>query len=333
MIWRNESVDVNEWLKGYARRRYGARSEKANQAWAILLKTAYGPRTTTTEASSMLAARPALNVRKSGPNKSFVAHYQNSELAKAWGLLLEDADRLKSSDAYRYDVVDIGRQVLADLARDHQADWKKAFRARDKGAFEKSKTLFLGIFPDADRLLATRTEFLFGKWYANAVAWGTTPAEKKLHARNASMLPTWWGSDTDHFSLFDYGWREWNGLVGDYYGGRWTLFLGHLSQCLERGEAYEDANAQPEVWGRPEMNANAIFSQITAFEKKWIEKEKSYPTAPVGDSVAIAKELLAKYRDVLMTTKSCRTRMGSYGEESETENAKARQLSQKGKNT
>jgi alpha-N-acetylglucosaminidase len=304
MIWRNEPVDINTWLKGYAKRRYGAESEKANQAWTILLKTAYGPRTTTTEASSMLAARPALTVKKSGANRSFVVGYQNSELAKAWELLLEDADRLKGSPAYRYDVVDLGRQVLSEMARDHQIVWKKAFRAGDAKAFEASKAFFLGIFPDVDRLLGTRAEFLFGKWYANAVAWGTTPEEKKQNAYNASLLPTWWGHDEGQpHMLFDYAWREWNGMVGDYYGGRWTLFLNYLDECLKNGVGYDDSKVQ-DSWGRQAMDGNEIFKQMMVFEQSWIAKEKNYPSVPVGDSVAVARELLAKYRTVLQSTKS-----------------------------
>jgi len=304
MIWRNDPVDINAWLKGYAKRRYGAESAKANQAWEILLKTAYGPKTTATEPSSMLAARPALTVKKSGGNRSFVVGYQNSELAKAWELLLADADRLKDSPAYRYDVVDLGRQVLSEMARDQQVVWKRAFRAKDAKAFAESKAFFLGIFPDVDRLLATRTEFLFGKWYANAVAWGTTPEEKKQNGCNASLLPTWWGYEGLQDTTFDYAWREWNGMVGDYYGGRWTLFLNYLEECLKNGVAYDDSNVAHVKNGRQAMDSNEIFKQMMVFEESWITKEKNYPATPVGDSIAVARELLAKYRTVLQSTKS-----------------------------
>jgi hypothetical protein len=43
---------------------------------------------------------------------------------------------------------------------------------------------------------------------------------------------------------------------------------------------------------------------MMVFEQSWIAKEKNYPSVPVGDSVAIARELLAKYRAILQSTKS-----------------------------
>ncbi|HNX53859.1 MAG TPA: alpha-N-acetylglucosaminidase C-terminal domain-containing protein, partial [Pontiellaceae bacterium] len=140
--------------------------------------------------------------------------------------------------------------------------------------------------------------------YANAVAWGTTPEEKKQNAYNASLLPTWWGHDEGQpHTLFDYGWREWNGLVGGYYGGRWELFLNYLEECLKNGVAYDDTK-DLNSWGRHSMDGNEIFKKMMAFEESWIAKEKNYPATPVGDSIAVARELLAKYRTVLQSTKS-----------------------------
>ena len=61
-------VAIEEWLKQYANRRYGAVSPSAQQAMICLLEGPYRPGTNGTERSSIIAARPALNVKKSGPN-------------------------------------------------------------------------------------------------------------------------------------------------------------------------------------------------------------------------------------------------------------------------
>ncbi|VGO18013.1 alpha-N-acetylglucosaminidase [Pontiella sulfatireligans] len=299
MNWHEGTVDLDNWLKQYADRRYGARSEKAHAAWNILRQTAYAKGTGGTEASSMLAARPALTVMKSGPNRSFILTGQNSEMAKAWALLLADADQLSASAGYQYDVVDIGRQVLSDLARDHYVKVADAFRAKDLKTFRKEKAFFLGLFADVDRLIGTRTEFLFGKWHADAVRWGTTPEEKQRYAYEASMLPTWWGGETGRYGIHDYGWREWNGMVADYYGGRWTHFLNFLETCIKNGTDYEDASIT-----KRRMDSNPIFKELIEVEREWIEKEKHYPATPVGDSIAIARELQKKYAKPLAETES-----------------------------
>jgi len=40
--------------------------------------------------------------------------------------------------------------------------------------------------------------------------------EKEFYKFNASQLVTWWGGDKES-TIFDYAWREWKGLIADYY--------------------------------------------------------------------------------------------------------------------
>ena len=69
MPLHRDSIDVEKWLADYARRRYGAVSQNAETAWTVyLLRSAYTRGTNGTEFSSIIAARPALDVKKSGPN-------------------------------------------------------------------------------------------------------------------------------------------------------------------------------------------------------------------------------------------------------------------------
>lgn len=71
-------VAIEEWLKQYANRRYGAVSPSAQQAMICLLEGPYRPGTNGTERSSIIAARPALNVKKSGPNAGLGIPYSRS---------------------------------------------------------------------------------------------------------------------------------------------------------------------------------------------------------------------------------------------------------------
>lgn len=61
-------VELDGWLKEYALRRYGSKWENTHKALLLLLEGPYRPGTNGTELSSIIAARPALHVKKSGPN-------------------------------------------------------------------------------------------------------------------------------------------------------------------------------------------------------------------------------------------------------------------------
>lgn len=144
------AVDLNQWLKEYAGRRYGAPSEKAHQAWLYLLEGPYKKDTNGTERSSIIAARPALDVKKSGPNAGLGIPYSPLLLWKAQKLLLDEADRLKDSKPYRFDLVDLQRQILTNLG---QAIHKRAadpFRKKDRQNFLLHSNCFLALMHDTD---------------------------------------------------------------------------------------------------------------------------------------------------------------------------------------
>ena len=296
LIWRSEPVNPTEWLHDYAERRYGAASAAANQAWDILLDGPYRPDTPEVEYSSMIAARPALAVTKSGPNLGFGIPYDPLQLVKAWELLLADAGKLSGADAYRFDVMDITRQVLSNLAQLLQQEVRWAFFDCDVSAFQQSTGNFEALLADLEILLATRREYHFGKWVAAARTWGETGAAKQYYERSASTLVTYWGPDDD-CQIFDYAWREWAGLVGNFYLPRWQMFHRHLADCLARGVTYADPAKS--MFGREAFRADAFYSQLADWEIAWTKKEKNLPAEPAGDTISIAQKLFAKYRPII----------------------------------
>lgn len=90
-----DSIDLDKWLADYARRRYGSKSVKAEKAWALLRASAYSPGTNDVENSSIVAARPAIDVKKSGPNAGFSIPYNPENLVEAQAYLLSDSSSLK----------------------------------------------------------------------------------------------------------------------------------------------------------------------------------------------------------------------------------------------
>ena len=55
---------------------------------------------------------------------------------------------------------------------------------------------------------------------------------KKAFLFSAKNQVTLWGPNGE---INDYSAREWSGLVGDYYYGRWNLYFDMIDECLQKG--------------------------------------------------------------------------------------------------
>ena len=259
-----------------------------------LLEGPYRPGTNGTERSSIIAARPAVNVKKSGPNAGLGIPYSPLLVVQAEGLLLKDAGRLKSSDPYRFDIVDVQRQLMSNLGQAIHKQAAEAFRKKDKEAFTLHSSRFLEMLRDADELLRTRPEFNFDKWLTQARSWGNNNEEKDLFEKDATALVTVWGADGDPL-IFDYSWREWTGLINGYYLKRWEKFYAMLQDHLDAGTSYNEEGL-PQTHGREAFRANDFYSALGDWELQFVSTPDKVRT-PItqGDEVETATRLYKKY--------------------------------------
>lgn len=298
LVWRRDPVGLAAWLKGYVERRYGVASAAALRAWGLLLKTVYREGTNEVESSSIIAARPALAVKKSGPNEGFVMPYPPGELAEAWKLLLDARHDCASSDGYRFDLIDVGRQVLSNLGQSLHRQVTAAFEKRELKAFQTASFVFLDLLRDLDALLETRREYRFSAWLTAAQSWGKNEEERELLAKNAAMLVTLWGPE-DEPQIFDYSWREWSGLVRDYYLPRWQHFHFFLQQTLEKNDVYAEEGL-PHVYGREAWRANAFYASLAAWETAWMNHPVLTPTlASTSDELKVSEVIHEKWMKVV----------------------------------
>ena len=289
-----DSIDLRAWLKQYATRRYGAFSPATQKAWMLLLEGPYRQGTNGTEKSSIVAARPALDVKKSGPNAGLEIPYDPALIIRAQSLLLEDADKLSASRPYRFDLVDVQRQMMTNLGQLIHRKAAEAFRSKDREAFTLHSGRFLGMLADMDTLLRTRSEYSFDRWLTEARSWGETEEEKNQMERDATSLVTIWGADGDP-RIFDYSWREWAGLINGYYLPRWQKFYTMLQQHLDEGTSYEEAGL-PQIYGREAFRANDFYHTLAEWELSYVDTYgKARIPATEGDEVDIVKRLFKKY--------------------------------------
>lgn len=278
-IWRKEPIEVNSWLKAYTHRRYGRQNDQIDKAWQILYKTVYsGGKEHGGPTASIIAGRPTFN--KDNNWTETAKPYETKDLVPAWQLMKQCADQLNESDGFRYDLVDVTRQVMANYADSLQRLFSLAYQRNDLATYKKYSNEFLEIIADMDDLLATRDEFLLGTWVNSAKRWGTTPEEVALYERNAkNLITTWGGRDS---KIHDYSWRLWSGMLNDYYHPRWKLFFNYLDEATARGEA-------------PDLTA--IDNKIKDWEWAWVNEQGTYDDKPKGDEISQANRLYTKYFD------------------------------------
>ncbi len=272
LAWRDEPVPMDAWLEGFSRRAYGRSHPLAAQAWRALHETAFQA------AHDNVAAYTAAPTLSELP----VAPYKQERFAEAWEHLLAAAGDLQRADPYRFDLVNVTRQVLGNhSARLHQAVLD-AFKRQDRPALQAASRDMLTLIRELDELLATRPEFLLGAWLEDARRWGTTDAERDLFEWNARRVLTLWGNTP---MLRDYASRQWSGMLTGFYLPRWELFHRHLDQALATSTAFD---------------ADQFAKEMFAFEQQWSTPHDRPPREPRGDSVAVARRLWEKYRQAVV---------------------------------
>ena len=297
VAWMNHLQDAGEWLRDEISARYGLANTAAQEAWRLILQSLYRDGAEEGSVESPICGRPALLMDRAAPNAGFKRHYDPSLVWQAWTKLQAAAPQLRSVDEYRYDLVDLGRQALADLSIPLQHDIASAYASANKAALAKASARFLELAADLDSLLGTRREFLLGYWLEDAKKWGTTTTERAQYERNARLQITVWGPRNPEAILFDYSNRQWSGLIRDYYIPRWRMFLDFLRDQLADSNRFTGRNLKL-VYGRPADEADAFYARLSQWEQGWNTRSDQFPTIPSGDSVRLANRLLEKWNPV-----------------------------------
>jgi alpha-N-acetylglucosaminidase len=265
--WRAEPVNLDQWVRDYARRAHGGRNPDSEAAWAILKETAF---TGQHEVVPAYTVPPSFQAAGGLP-------YSNERLAQAWEQLLRAAPAAGKSDAYRFDLVSVTLQVLANYSGELQAQAAEAWRAKDRQSLQAASRGMLGLIRDLDELLATRPEYLLGNWLEEARRWGENRAEKDRLEWNARRVLTMWGDQT---MIRDYSRREWSGMLTGFYLPRWEKFFAAADAALASGASFDAAG---------------FDRDLQEWERRWADGHDSYPTRPRGDSLRVSRRLWEKY--------------------------------------
>ncbi|KAK2637020.1 hypothetical protein Ddye_031812 [Dipteronia dyeriana] len=306
MAFRNEKVRVPEWLKTYAHRRYGKAVHQVEAAWEILYRTVYNCTDgiadhntdfivkfpdwdASPKSVSGISKQNHLLRTPPGPRRFLYqdtssslpqAHlwYSAEDVVNALKLFLDAGNDLAGSATYRYDLVDLTRQVLSKLSNQVYLDAVIAFQRKDVKALNHHSQKFLQLIKDIDVLLASNDNFLLGTWLESAKKLAVNPSEKRQYEWNARTQVTMW-YDTNKITqsqLHDYANKFWSGLLEDYYFPRALTYFSQLLKNLRDNEKFN-----LEEWRK----------EWISFSNNWQAATEPYPAKARGDTLAISKAL------------------------------------------
>lgn len=275
---------LHQWIESYAVNRYGSAPEEVMDGLKKLEASVYSP-TIQQEGctESILCARPGRNVQKASSWATGAVYYNIADVQAAAEDFVKAAEahpELMKQETFRYDLIDIVRQYLADTARPLLAATMAAYDAGDQANYDRLSGQFLALISDSDKLLASYPQWRFGEMYERAQAKGKTAEEKRNMEVACKQLVTTWSGKID--ALNDYSNRQLGGLMKDFYLPRWKFFFDAYGQALEG--TLEKSKVDQE-----------FRDKVHQFETAWSQEATPYTSKPEGNTLAIAQGIMKKF--------------------------------------
>lgn len=282
LLTASEKIDLSDWLDDYIKRRYGKYNKAIREAWNILLETCYrddGYREE--EVGSMIASRPKLKPTTTSTWSSPDLFYDAKKFEKAVSLFLSVSEEFKESDGYQFDACDLVRQTLSNRFCVRHGDFKKAFEMKNADEARKIADEQLEILLNEDKLLSHRGEMCLSRWICDSHDLASDEDEKRYFDMNARTQITLWGDvNGDPSLLRDYSWREWSGLIKEYYYVRWSMFYDEALRCLKTGD---------------KLMSDEFDKKLYEFELSWGKTYSEYDRDVDSDVLPDALEFAEKY--------------------------------------
>ncbi len=296
LLTSSKKIDWSNWLDNYILRRYKKYSTTLRKAWNLLLETCYKDDGYEENAvGSTLASRPQMMPKMTGPCCYSKVYYNTEKFEKAVALFLSVSDEYKDSDGYQYDLCDLMRQALSNRFYTNQKAFAKAHFWRKLSKVKEISEKQLDLLLDLDNLTSYRSEMCLSRWICDAQKLATDDEERKYFDMNARTLITLWGDvNASTSALYDYSWREWSGLIKEYYYVRWSMFYKEVIEHMENHKRLVIKNGNDYVSRARYLNYD-FGRKLGKFELEWGKTYKEYEYPVDKDTVDISKKLAEKW--------------------------------------
>ncbi|KAL5674845.1 hypothetical protein ACJX0J_010976, partial [Zea mays] len=226
MAFHHRQVDLQVWVKTYPTRRYGKPVKGLQDAWWILYRTLYNCTdgkndknrdviVAFPDVEPFVIATPGLHVNtrqmySTVPSKNYIRKdvssdayehphlwYDTNAVIHALELFLQHGDEVSDSNTFRYDLVDLTRQVLAKYANDVFLKIIESYKSNNMNQVTILCQHFLSLVNDLDTLLSSHEGFLLGPWLESAKGLARNSEQEIQYEWNARTQITMWFDNTE----------------------------------------------------------------------------------------------------------------------------------------
>jgi alpha-N-acetylglucosaminidase len=302
--FRDGPVDsIPGWLKARATRRYGLGASDADvdAAWELLSNSTDAMYQVDISVQDFTAVKnfpSGANWDWAGAPGGGKARKPSGMLCKtfrAWTSMIAAAEKVapaKLTEPMRYDLVDLGRDVLARLTTPVSQTLASAFgdgntTRPNAAAISSSGASFIELLLDLDTLVGSDQAFLLGSWLKMARALAGDGSEDcrpspaspvktcaDFYEWNArAQLSTWCGG---------YATKHWNGLIKGFVVERTRRMMKAALAAAAAGKFF------------PKDEWQGIIDK--AGQDFVLEFNVSYPEEPVGDAILLSRQMHSKYK-------------------------------------
>ena len=317
----NTYSDVPIWIQKYVTRRYNLGNssglkknvplknklngalQSIQEGWNLLHKGVYGNVTLNHHEFLPIMVKqpdPYMNLdRQQNITKLVFGLEKIASGAKNLVEIDEDNDKSKPSSIngpFQYDLVDMGRQYVADLFSDFgvltdaiytDATENPSLKWNNEVSRIQSVSKFMiQMFDDLDLLLSTDVNYLLGPWINDALYISNIHSDQELDPNkalfefNARNQVTLWGPIGN---IDDYASKQWAGLMKDYHKKRYEIYFNYLTDAIKEQKT---------------LDKGTYHDEVLEFGIKWCNDTSThYPTSPIKDisTLDVVLKLLEKY--------------------------------------
>lgn len=277
--WKN--ISPADFVKTYAIASGGKNDKKLEKAWNILADSIYNNFSDTGH-GDLTNSKPTFEGNYSWTVRQDI-RYNNKELLKVWELMLQSNAR---TDVFYDDLATVTRQVLGNYFPVLRDNFTKAYKEKNVRKMTVTGNKMTELINDIDEILASNKNMLVGKWINDAKNMTSEDSEKSYYEADARRIITVWGEKGT--GLNDYANRSIAGLMKDYYGKRWQIFIDEAIQAVKDGK---------------ELDEKKMINDVNQFGWYWTNQDNYYSPKSIGNTFKISKKLYQKYQKEISTVK------------------------------
>ncbi|KAM3558985.1 hypothetical protein MY1884_003712 [Beauveria asiatica] len=266
--WSEEALETDKYFSDWVTVRYGADGKEIPKelytAWDKVRSTVYNNTdpSVTAVAKSIFELVPSTSglVNRTGHHATKIT-YDTETLISAWNDMFNAGSQARwlfDNEAYRYDLTDWTRQVLANAFETTYNELVDKYKSNNIKAVKCAGSRLQAVLQTMDQVLEINAHFRLSTWIEAARKSGGDAAD--FFEYNARNQVTLWGPNGE---IEDYASKQWAGLIGDYYAHRWRMFVDYLV-ATDPGDYDQKAFKKTLIEWEKEWNNRTMHGEVKA---------------------------------------------------------------------